>query len=33
VLSQELKGLLGEPKLLISISHCREYATAFAVLL
>lgn len=29
--SDKAKGKLGEVEVMISISHCREYATAFAV--
>lgn len=29
--SEKVKHLFGSPKIMISISHCREYATAFAV--
>lgn len=31
VLSQEIKSLLGDVKVMVSISHCREYAAAVAI--
>ena len=33
VLSERLEMLFSLPKLIVSISHCREYATATAILL